>query len=767
MSCLELTHRDINFSANPIRDFKKLFYHKQLMKREYSITTLLTLILTSIVVVVSAVFLFVNYLSLWQKNSTELQSRADNYAEVLATTLSVPIWNIEQETIFNMVSAIGLNEQVVLITVLDSNQTELVIVRKKHSGQFIKSSKDVYFRGEYMGNVQIALSTGIYDELNNRMLLTHIAIILIVTAFITVATKTVLHFFLKRPLRKLNAMAKAYGLGYYNQPVLDESISEFKNFAVTMQEMGKKIMDQMATIRSTEAKFRNMFENSTEGVFRISADRKEISINPAFVEILGYDSMQTVKTMIDQCEDNTFGLQGEFCEILEQLRLKKQLINLEKKIQGFDNKSRWVLISGKAITLPDNTTEYYEGSMVDITTSKLADEKLRSFKQYLNSVVDSMPSILIGIDANGAVTLWNKHAENATGKSMQVALGKQVVSLFPEFSNELTGYSLAICENRPQFFEKVKRLRNGETIYVDVLIYPLSLENSQGAVVRMDNVTQRVKMEQMMIQTEKILSVGGLAAGMAHEINNPLGVIMMSVQNIERRFAQDHKLNLDIANKFGLDLGKVNLYLEERKIWKLLESMKSSIARASEIITNMLHYSRRSESKMAPNDLNKICDQAIQLASSDFDLKKKYDFRNLTIKKEYDKDLGLVCCTETEIEQVILNLLKNAAQAMNELVEKGEHIIIIKTRAEGTMAYIEIQDTGPGIDETIKNRIFEPFFTTKAPGSGTGLGLSVSYMIIVNNHLGTFNVDSAPGKGCRFIIGLPINRPATLEVKTV
>jgi PAS domain S-box-containing protein len=721
--------------------------------------------LTSIVVVVSAAFLIYNYLNIWQKKTNELKIRADEYAEVLATTLSVPIWSFEKETIINIVSAISLNEQVVFISVLDANDTELIISRKKHTGESVMSSKDVFFKGEYLGSVQIALSTGIYDELNKRMLLTHALIILIITVFLTVANITVLHFFLKRPFKKFNALAKAYGLGNYDHPVIDEPISEFRSFAATMQEMGKKIMEQMTTIRNTEAKFRNIFENSTEGVFHISADWKEISINPSLAEILGYCSPQTETVMITHGEFDNTGTAGEFREIIEQLHQKKQIVNVEKRIQGRDNKPRWILISGKAVSMTDKSSEYYEGSVVDITTIKLAEEELRSLKQYLNSVVDSMPSVLVGIDANGSVTLWNKHAENATGKSFKDAFGKQVTELFPEFSNELAAFTLAITENRPQFFEKIKRLSNDETNYVDVLIYPLTLENRLGAVVRMDNVTQRVKMEQMMIQTEKILSVGGLAAGMAHEINNPLGVIMMSIQNIERRFTQDHKTNIDIASKHGLDLANVNHYLEDRKIWKLLEGMKSSITRASEIINNMLHYSRRSESKMAPNDLNKICDQAIQLASTDFDLKKKYDFRNLIIKKEYDINLGLVSCTETEIEQVILNLLKNAAQALNELTEKREHTIFIRTRLNGDMACIEIEDTGPGMDEATRNRIFEPFFTTKPPGSGTGLGLSVSYMIVVSNHQGTFNVESSLGKGCRFIIGLPVNRPSLLSEK--
>jgi len=152
-----------------------------------------------------------------------------------------------------------------------------------------------------------------------------------------------------------------------------------------------------------------------------------------------------------------------------------------------------------------------------------------------------------------------------------------------------------------------------------------------------------------------------------------------------------------------------------------------------------------------------LIENVLELAGKDYNLKKKYDFRNIKIIRDFDSDLPLVTCTETEVEQVVLNLLNNAAWAMAIAKKDAPPQITLRVNAENRMARIEIEDNGPGMEEAVRSKIFEPFFTTKSVGEGTGLGLSVSYMIITNNHQGTMEVASEPGKGTRFIIQLPLN----------
>jgi signal transduction histidine kinase len=203
------------------------------------------------------------------------------------------------------------------------------------------------------------------------------------------------------------------------------------------------------------------------------------------------------------------------------------------------------------------------------------------------------------------------------------------------------------------------------------------------------------------------------------------------------------------------------MYLEKREIFRFLENIRASGVRASRIVANMLQFSRPSESEMVTVSLPALIDRTVELASSDYNLKKQYDFRHLEIVREYDPVLPEVLCKETEISQVLLNLLKNAAEALDRQRERADDPrIILRARRDGAMVRLEVEDNGPGMAEMVRKRVFEPFFTTKKVGSGTGLGLSVSYFIITNNHHGTMRVESVEGKGTKFIIELPIERKA-------
>lgn len=275
-------------------------------------------------------------------------------------------------------------------------------------------------------------------------------------------------------------------------------------------------------------------------------------------------------------------------------------------------------------------------------------------------------------------------------------------------------------------------------------------------LVHMIDLSRRKKMQELMVQTEKMISVGGLAAGMAHEINNPLSAIMQGAQNTIRRLSPDLKKNKTVAEKYGIDLETLNEYIEERGIFKQLEGIREAGDRAAQIILNVLKFTRRSDSNLAPVRLVPLLESAIELAVKEYDLAKNIDFNDIELIREYDPDLDIVTCTETEIGQVILNLLKNASQVIFESNMTKRPWIAIRTKLDGRMAQIEVEDNGPGMDNEVRKRIFEPFYTTKPVGQGTGLGLSVSYMIITNNHNGTMEVESEPGKGTRVIIRLPL-----------
>lgn len=393
---------------------------------------------------------------------------------------------------------------------------------------------------------------------------------------------------------------------------------------------------------------------------------------------------------------------------------------------------------------------------------KKSRDDLEETRLYLKNIVDSMPSVLIGVDSEARITHWNIEAQRITSMNEDEVLGKRIDEMVPQMSILVKRIDRTIRRRTPQKFEKVTYRINDETRVGDIMIYPLVTNGVRGAVIRVDDITDRVRIEEMMVQSEKMASVGGLAAGMAHEINNPLGGIMLAAQNIIRRLSPELQKNREVAKESGTDLEAIVRYMNAREINKMVEGILEMGERASKIVTNMLNFSRRSESKMAPANIAEVVEKAIDLASNDYNLKKKYDFRHIEIIRDFEDNLPQISCIITEIQQVILNLLKNAAQAMAEKqYENKKPKITIRIRKETYRIRVEIEDNGPGIPEKIRKRIFEPFFTTKSAGIGTGLGLSVSYFIIHNDHKGTLSVESESGKWTRFIIRLPFNPYAT------
>ncbi len=394
-----------------------------------------------------------------------------------------------------------------------------------------------------------------------------------------------------------------------------------------------------------------------------------------------------------------------------------------------------------------------------------AHQKLRETQHYLRNIVDSMPSVMIGVDQDARITHWNIAAEKRIRTRPEEIKGQPVEAVYPCLIPQAGDIRNALSTRRPVKTEKQPRQQGDEIRYEDIMIYPLVTDKAEGAVIRMDDVTDRVRIEEMMIQTEKMMSVGGLAAGMAHEINNPLGIILQGVQNAFRRLSPDFDANIRVADECGTELDGIRHYLERRGIFRYLTGMQDAGNRAAEIVSNMLNFSRRSDSDMMTSvDMNALLDNAVELAASDYDLKKKYDFRQIEIIREYDAELPGVFCMATEIEQVFLNLLRNAAQAMPAKGQKAEiSVITLRTCQEQRHTRIEIQDNGPGMDREVKSRIFEPFYTTKNVGVGTGLGLSVSFFIVTNNHNGTLSVESEPGSGAKFVIRLPIKAGIALQ----
>jgi PAS domain S-box-containing protein len=397
----------------------------------------------------------------------------------------------------------------------------------------------------------------------------------------------------------------------------------------------------------------------------------------------------------------------------------------------------------------------------DISLRKKAEEEIANAQMYLQNIINAMPSVLIGVDLEGSVTLWNSEAAQVTGFDQESAHGRQLEEVCPMLVDKIAGIRKAVKEQSIQKFESVYCVpQEGAGRYTDIVIYPLSLEDYKGAVIRIDDVTERVLMEDRLVQSEKMTSVVGLVEGMAHEINNPLGGIILGAQNVIRRLSPELPKNIEAAAELGLDLNKVQTYIGERQIPKFLDGIRSSGKRAADIVSYMLQFSQVHQAPKELRNLEKLLDSILETLMSEEEYKIKYHFDRVELIKEYDPNLPEVPCISSEIEQVIRNLIRNAAQAIfDQETEPQNPKVTLRTRheAERNLVLIEVEDNGVGMDETVQRRVFEPFFTTKPPGEGTGLGLAVSYFLITVAHQGLMDIESEPGKGTIFSIRIPLS----------
>ncbi len=529
-----------------------------------------------------------------------------------------------------------------------------------------------------------------------------------------------------------------------------------------LTQANKQLLQEIATKKGIEQELRRAaeewqctFDSMSDGISIHDSNNKIIKANSALQKLLNIPLMELQNQNCYQLFHHTDKPINN-CPADKCLH-KKRPSQIEKFEPWLD---LWLSISCSPIFNENNGVRGIVHVVRDVTKRRIAEEELRRTRNYLDNLINSMPSVLIGVNQEGGITRWNNEAEKVFGLSSEEVAGRMIEDVLPYDAEQMEKLRKAIDDKAPDRVERLVQHIDGETLFFDMIVYPLQ-ESSAGAVIRIDDVTARVKLENMMVQTEKMMSVGGLAAGMAHEINNPLGGIIQSIQNTFRRFSPDMKKNIEVAAKYGVDLDAVNRYMKERSILTFLEGINDSALRAAKIVRGMLTFSRQSEPTMYPVDLGELIERTVDLAAQDYDLKKSYDFRYIKIDCDFSPDLPEVPCIETELEQVILNLLRNAAQAMREENEDAmteSPLITLETRKTDGYALIIVKDNGPGMDSKTAKRVFEPFFTTKKPGVGTGLGLSVSYFIITENHGGSMTVESRQDSGAKFTISLPLQR---------
>lgn len=465
---------------------------------------------------------------------------------------------------------------------------------------------------------------------------------------------------------------------------------------------------------------------------------------------------QNVKLRAEKHHQDELGkVVDAFNAMLDQLERREAELKAER--------DRATRASLQSEAMADETQRALHKLEFEVKVRQRIERKLTEFQNYLNSIISSMPSALVAIDEKATVTQWNTEAARFSGNFAQQAIGLPLHEAWPFLGEHLDLVSRALAEQSLQSRHNLEMVIDDKPSRVDLVVYPLHQTESRGAVIRIDDITEQFRLEEVMVQTEKMMSVGGLAAGMAHEINNPLGAIVQNAQNVQRRLDPNLKRNKAEAAELGLNLDLMQKYLLAREVHRFLDNITESGLRASRIVTNMLQFSRDSDRMLQPYPIGVLLEQAINIALSDYNLKGGYADSNLYIDQDFRAPHVEVPCVITELEQVLLNLMKNAAQAIHDRFETlndiDEGIIQVRQYIEEGQCVIEVGDNGAGMDEATRKRIFEPFFTTKDVGVGTGLGLSVSFFIITAHHHGRMNVDSELGMGSNFSLSLPLSMP--------
>ncbi|HZI87878.1 MAG TPA: ATP-binding protein, partial [Pyrinomonadaceae bacterium] len=352
--------------------------------------------------------------------------------------------------------------------------------------------------------------------------------------------------------------------------------------------------------------------------------------------------------------------------------------------------------------------------------------ELKLLKEFNESIIESINVGLVAVDLQGRVMRLNTALEYMLDIKRDEALGQHVQDLFSEDFAETLWQVLGIERWKQIEIRNIYKIhtatRAGRTLVLNIAIAPLqdSLEQT-GALVVVEDVTSRTRLEEQLQQREKLSSIGLLAAGVAHEVNTPLTGVSSYTQML------------------------LGMLPENDPKHALLQKVRRQAERATNIVNNLLNFSRSgSATEFGEVDIRKVLDDTLQL------LEPQMRGSGIEIVRDYEPDSPRVFGNSGKLQQIFTNLLLNARDSITD----GGRITISTCSTAGDVLIIEVADTGLGIAPENVAKIYDPFYTTKGVGRGTGLGLAVSYGI-VQEHSGHISVDSTPGQGTTFRISLP------------
>jgi len=485
-------------------------------------------------------------------------------------------------------------------------------------------------------------------------------------------------------------------------------------------------------LKESEEKYRNLFERVRHGLFISTKEGRFLDCNQALLEMAGYQDKEEflridiAKELYVNPEDRkTFQKMIEhqgFVKDLEVEFKKKGGEKITVLLTAHTKKDEW----GKVIG--------YEGLNIDISERKRMERDLKEANEFFMNLIESSVDGIIAADMKGNIIIFNKGAETLTGYTAEEMIGKiHITQIYPE------GVAKEIMKKlrSPEYGGVGKFIptplnvvnKNGEEIPIQLsaaLIYD-GTGKEVASVGIFTDLRPRLKMEkdlqeiqQALLQSEKLAAMGRLTSQIAHELNNPIYGIMNTLELLKTEIPPESKRR------------------------RILELSLSETQRLTEMLRNMLSFSKPEEEERRPVNLNELLEGILLIVD------KQMQEANVKVKTYFDERIPQVMASTNQMRQLMLNMFKNAKEAM----PKGG-ILTVGTGREKNKVLIHIRDTGIGIPEESRDKIFEAFFTTKQKVKGVGLGLSVCYGII-KNHGGEIKVESVEGKGTHFTISLPI-----------
>lgn len=523
-------------------------------------------------------------------------------------------------------------------------------------------------------------------------------------------------------------------------------------------------------LRQSRTVLANVLDSVPQSIFWKNREGTYLGCNAVFAQAVGLSSPEAIvgKTDFDLPwpRQEAEAYRADDAEVIQNNQAKCHIV---EPLQQVDGSRLWIDTSKVPLTDQAGGVSGVLGVYEDTTERKAAENALRIAHSESELYFNSVPSILIGLDAQGRIGRWNFTAATTFGLSEAEVRGKLLkdcgitwlrADVEAEVDSWLGLTSAHRCDDLP--FDK-----NGEKHFLGLTILPVNFASGEnaGLLITGADVTERIHLEEQLRQAQKLEAIGQLAAGIAHEINTPTQYVsdnatflkeswpgICNLLHLTQALCTECSAGCNSQEtlqrvKRCLEIADLDYLLEE--IPRAIDQSLQGLQHVAKIVRCMKEFSHPDSSSKALVDLNRAIETTITIARNEW----KYVAEVVT---QFDPSLPPVSCFVGEFNQVILNLIVNAADAIRETVAKSQKgKITITTCQKGDLVEVSVSDSGGGIPQEIRSRIFEPFFTTKEVGKGSGQGLALAHAVIVKKHAGKIWFESELGKGTTFFLQLP------------